>query len=625
MRLFTLLLDPEGQGIGDEVRRAYEAMPRRRRFGFAWQAFDHAAVLTAWDDPRGDPLVARDGNHIGVGMVRLDNRPDLERWAECKDEELTALALVLRVVARYGSKYIPQFLGDFAFVVWDGSSRIAISACDVFAVKRVYYAERNGLFAFASRAESLALEARYEVEYLLKLVASHGPPLDRTVYAGVRPVPAACMAVLRQRRLSLSQYWNAADIQAGHACAQSEIEAVQTCRRLLAESVCLRLGAKGETWAQLSGGLDSSSVVSLTQWLAERGDVPHGLAGTITFVDRAGTGADEREYSDAVVSRWGLKSEVIINPPTWHDKRFTPPLNDQPDLDISVYPRDRQLCAIMQAAGGRVLLTGWGGDQLFMGSMLFFADWLADGRMWPAFREMARRAAIGRISFWTLAYKNALLPLLPQAAQRRLVREDGEIRALPWLHQATMRQYGLTTQSAFVTEYSGPVGHKYEHAVAARVSALGQLTIPGLVADTVDVRHPLLYRPLLEFTLQMPPELRARPYAHRWVLREAMKGILPDKVRTRVGKQDTGESLAWTLATQRASLIPLLQKPILAELGILDAERLRAAFDATATRTGRGECMHAQVLSTLAVEAWLQMRSGRWPRGGHTSSAESRR
>ncbi len=622
MRFFTCLLDPGGRGISDVERLAYESLPRARGLVFQWQSVGGVAVLTGWDEPYGDPLTAQHGGWIAVGIVRLDNRPDLELWADCEGGAVTDLELVLRVVARHGTRYIPQFLGDFAFVVWDGSTRTAVAACDAFAVQRLYYAERRGLFAFASRAEALALEERYEVQYLVELVAMQATSRDLSVYAGVRPVPPACIALLERTKLNIRQYWNAADFELEPAWVDSESKAIETCRRLLTESVRLRLGDVGETWAQLSGGIDSSSVVSLVQWLAQRGQIAHGLAGTITYVDRQGTSADEREYSNAVVNRWPARNETIVDSPMWYDDRFAPPYTDQPRSDLQFYPRDCRLCAVVRAAGGRVLLTGWGGDELFMGSMLFFADWLAQGRVWTAVREMARRAAIGRTSFWELAYKNALLPLLPRAVQSRLVHDDDYV-VQPWLERATLRRYGLSTRSPMAPEYAGRVGRKYRHAVAKRMEVLASLTTHGVIEDSLSVRHPFLYRPLVEFALRLPPDLRARPYAHRWVVREAMRGIVPDTVRTRVGKPGGGEVLAGALTTQQALLAPLLREPILAELGVLDAAKLRAAFAVVPQRTNIKEYMHAQVLSTLAVEAWLQRRSGRWPRGGHLRSTES--
>jgi asparagine synthase (glutamine-hydrolysing) len=611
MRFFTLLLDPNGQGIPDHVRRSYEVMPKRRGLELAWKSFENAAVLTAWNDSYGDPLVVQHHNFLAAGTVRLDNRADLERWSECKGEELTDLGLVLRIVARHGTKYIPRILGDFGFVVWDGASRTAVAACDAFAVQPLYYADHRCLTVFASRAEALALEERYEAEYLVRVVALHGPPRELSVYAGVRPVPAASWAVLESGRLSVGQYWSATSIDADPDKAMTESEAVEACRSLLIESIRLRLASDGDTWAQLSGGLDSSSVVSLVQWLARKGQIAHGLAGTVTFVDRQATASDEREYSDAVVRHWGVRNHIIADSPTWHDPFYPPPLGDQPGLDLQFYPRDSRLQAVMQASGARVLLTGWGGDEVFVSNMFFYADWIAHGHFWKAAREMTRRAATGRVSAWELAYKNALLPLLPAPLQRRLVNDGFPVQ--PWLNGRALRQYGLTSRAPTASEYAGPLGSKSRHAILSRLAALENLTNHSALNDSLQLRHPMLYRPLVEFALTLPPSLRARPYAHRWVLRESMRGIVPEKTRVRIGKQATGSTLAWSMATERGTLAPLLGAPFLAELGVINAERFRAAVETPLPSTRYGQDLNATLASTLAVEAWLQMRSGRWP------------
>jgi asparagine synthase (glutamine-hydrolysing) len=618
MMFFTCVFDPSDYGLRDADRRAYESLAHRRGLEFKWQSTSRATVLTAWDDPEGGSLVATYHKYVAAGVVRLDNRRDLERWAGCDGEQLTDLEIVLRVVARHGSHYIPQFLGDFAFVVWDDTTGTAVAACDALAVKKLYYAERGGLIAFASRAEPLAKGEQYDVRYLLDLLTLDDPSNRRTVYAGVQPVPAGSIATLVEAVLKVDQYWDVAAFELERRWARSEQEAVQTCRNLLIEAVRLRLGCNGDTWAQLSGGLDSSTVVCLAQWLAERGDVPHGLAGTVTYVDRQGDWTDERAYSDAVVTRWHVHNATVVDAPTWYEHGHAQPLPDQPRFDLPFYPRNRRLTSVVRGAGGKILLTGWGGDELFMGSMVFFADWIVNGRVWPAIRELARRAAIGRVSFWELAFKNAAMPLLPPALLHRLLR--GECPIQPWIKQATLRRYGIVQRAPIAAEYAGKMGSKYSHAVAARVRKLANMWNRDGLADDLDVRHPFLYRPLIEFALRLPPELRARPHAHRWIVREAMRGILPETIRTRVGKPETSEILARCLSTHRAALAQLLQEPILAELGIVDGSELRTAFDLALQRNGREQYAHPEIVSALAVEAWLQMRSGRWPRGGQLSS-----
>lgn len=619
MRFFVCLLDPHGRSSSDRVRRSYESLPRSRGLAFQWQSFGRMTVLTAWDDPDVDPLVADDGDHVAVGAVRLDNRSDLECWSGCKGGQLSDLQLVLHTVARHGTSHVSHFLGDFAFVVWNGRTQVAVAAVDPFAVKKLYHARRDGLFVFGSRAEALALDDAYDVQYLAERVAICSPTPELTVYSGVKCIPPATVAVLESGRLSIQPYWSPDDFEAEATWASSEYEAVETCRQLLTDSVRLRLGNNGDTWAQLSGGTDSSSVVSIAQWLVERGALRHGLAGTVTYADREGTATDEREYSDAVAARWQLRNETIINPAFWLDDNWPPPQTDFPRFSLPFYPRERHLCTVVRGAGGRVLLTGVGGDELFTGTMLFFADWMARGHVWPALREMARRAAIGRVSFWKLAYLNSLLPLLPRAVQHRLMREEGQMPS--WMPEGVARRYRLRDRTYAILSYSGRIGHKYHDAIAAHVVAIGTgLDFGTVIEDVLDLRHPFLYRPLVEFALRLPPELLVRPNARKWVLREALSGIVPDIVRMRIGKGSPAEVYAWSLTGRRALLEPLVREPILADLGVVDSAKLRAAFDAAPQQPHRRDQWHSVLQFTLTIEAWLQMRSGRWPRGRDLSN-----
>ena len=620
MRFFTCLIAPDGSGIPDSVRRRYESFPRSRGLHFRWDSMGPMVVLVGWDDQEPEQLVARNGSAAAVGIVRLDNRADLELWSGPADQgpEVSDLELMLRVVLRHDDRYVSRFLGDFAFVVWNGDTRTAVAACDAFAARKLYYLEQHGLIVFASRGEVLAQGDRYEVQYLAERVAACVPEPGLSVFVGVKLMQAGTVAVLDGRgKLSTRQYWSPFDDAAGPAWAQSEHDAAMACRQLLAESVRLRLSGKGETWAQLSGGIDSSSVVSIAQWLAEQGTVANGLAGTVTYVDTYGTGADEREYSNAVVRRWRIRNETIVDAPIWEADGSAFPRLDEPSADVICHPRDRSLCTLLRSAGGRVLLTGGAGDSLFTGNMFFFADRFARGRIWSTLRDMASRAAVGRVSFWELAYRNALLPLLPRVLQHRWVRDQAGMP--PWVLQSTALRYGLARRASAPRSYAGRLGHKYHDAVALGLAEVAAGVPVGLLEDTLDVRHPFLYRPLVEFALRLPPELCARPYARKWVLREAMRGILPDAVRTRVGKGAVFGRFAWSLAAQRALLEPLTQAMILEDLGVIDGKQLRAAFVAAPhERDGRVK-LHAAVQHTLALEAWLQSRSGRWPCGAHST------
>jgi len=613
MRFFTCVLDPAGTGISNRARRDYEALPRERGLQFQWHVFESVAILTGWDDLYGDAMTAEHEEWIAAGIVRLDNRQELERQFDRYGKKSSDLELVLRAVCRDGGAFIARLLGDFAFIAWDRGTRSGVAACDTFAVQKLFYAERRDQLAFASRAEALSHGRGYDIGHLAHLISLQAPPHQSTVYDGVRAVPPAHLVVLRSRHVTLDRFWDASAFAGGAPCIVSEQEAIHTCRQLLRDSIRQRVGCDTNVWAQLSGGLDSSSIVSLTQWLATNGQISTGLDGTVTFVDRIGTGTDEREYSDAVVARWPVRNELVVEPPTWRDEGDSPPRTDQPRGDLHVYPRDRRLCAIVKNSGGRVLLSGSGGDELFLGNMLFFADWVARGHVVGAVRAMASRAALGHVSFWNLAYRNALLPLLPRRAHARLVHDQHEGPAIPWLERSLTERYELGTSAYSAPSYNGKVGQKYRHAVVSTIERLHASHHGGVLADALDIRYPFLYRPLVEFALRLSPDLRARPHAHRWVLREAMRGILPEKVRNRVGKPGTGEYLSWSLSTQRAQLAPLTRMPILGALGLVDPAQLRKAFASALSDPRYGARMHGPLFMTLAVEGWLEIRSDRWP------------
>ena len=94
MRYFVCLLALQGQSVPSGVQRKYEALPRSRGWTFEWTVVGAGAVLTGGDAQERERLVANVGDGVAVGAVRLDNRPDLERWSEAPPGRLSDLELV---------------------------------------------------------------------------------------------------------------------------------------------------------------------------------------------------------------------------------------------------------------------------------------------------------------------------------------------------------------------------------------------------------------------------------------------------------------------------------------------------------------------------------------------------
>jgi asparagine synthase (glutamine-hydrolysing) len=610
--LFACAIQTEGGEVPKSFREGIESSPFFRGRDTSWVAA--RGFLGAVDASQNVPpaSIVRLGPAIAIGAARLDNRSDIATWSCCNDEDASDLALAVRFVTRDDGTRIGRLLGDFAFVVWDPTCRVILAARDTFGVRKLFYADagRGGL-TFASHASLVASEERYDVGYLLDRISMGGSDPIRSVFAGVSAVPPASMLRVRRGVPTTTTFWSAADAQAAGSPPASSREQCDEFRALLIESVGRRLSRGPDTWSNLSGGLDSSSVVSIAQWLACRGAVPHGLAGTVTYTDMLGTSADERDFSDAVVQLHGVRNELVPHRADARAIMHDPPLLDQPNVSYTIAVRDRAAARVIRQAGGRVLLTGEGGDSLVAGTMFFFADWLVSGRAREALREMVHRAALGRVSFWRLAYENALLPMMPSHLRRLLTRtRAGSVP--PWIPRVAARRFELASRSVYEEIYRGRWGRKYTDAAASTIAGI-PLSMPnGPLDDLLERRHPYLYRPLVELALRLSPDMCVRPHARKWILREAMRGILPETVRTRVGKGALDGLNVWSLVHEQPRIDRLLRDPILAQLGCLDPATLRRILDDVRSGRNAHDGWRDRINSTLEVEMWLQLRSGRW-------------
>src|SRR5690606_10667957 len=159
---------------------------------------------------------------------------------------------------------------------------------------------------------------------------------------------------------SSERYWRAEEfVPADDGDAQ---ENSARFRALLEDSLRARVAGPAVTWAHLSGGLDSSTVVALSNTMGL------DVRNTVTIVDSLAEG-DERTYSDAVVNRYGLRNEQIRDYWAWQDDGEPAPVTQQPSPLYPFYARDRQAWNTVRNAGGRVLLSGFGADQYLTGSL----------------------------------------------------------------------------------------------------------------------------------------------------------------------------------------------------------------------------------------------------------------
>jgi asparagine synthase (glutamine-hydrolysing) len=604
---FVVLVRANGEPVGPGPLAQIQATVHRNRMPPLTWSVDGDCAAGVGPDVAGagvGPLLVHTEHYIVVGNARLDNRDEVLGWVKLSHDitGFTDLAIIACAIEERGVKCIPDLLGEFAIAAWNPARRVLTAARDSFGIKPLFYRRTKDLIAVGSRATLLDSDEAYDLDYIADFLMGISTAADRTIFAGTSAVPPAGIATMWEGQITIDRYWSPADFVVDYDLAPAA--AAECLRDLINRGVAQCLTGRPDTWAQLSGGIDSSSIVCCAQWLNRTRRVPVGLSGTVTLVDTLGSG-DERPYSDAVARHASVRNETIADCWLWQADEVEPPMTDEPALPYPLYVRDRRMAAIVGDAGGRVLLNGTGPDHFLAGSPLFVADMVAQGRMRAAARELAAWSAVTRGSFWSSAYRYSLSPLLPSVCK---IAPSGA-KVPPWIEPGFARRFRLAARSAADRGHTGRFGQKYAGDIAHRLGRLSRSFDRGVTSDRLEVRYPFLYRPLVEFSLRLPPPFTFRPRGRKWLLRESMKGVLPEVVRARSGKGGLEGRIVWSLHHERHRLQALLRAPILEELGCIRPRVLKSALsdgqlDDVAVR--------AHAISALSLESWLCVRSGRW-------------
>lgn len=513
------------------------------------------------------PLIAEYKGMIGFGDVRLDNRDDVIANTG-HDVGGSDLVVVLAALDRHGPEAVKKFYGDFSFVAWDPRARKVIAGRDCFGIKPLFYRRTNEHLLISSRLEPLSTDAEIDREYAEIFLSGFQRYTSRTIWKDAQQIEPGALLVQRGSVGTPTRYWTAMDFEPADSC--NELEAVDGFREAFFESVIQRV-EPNHTWAQLSGGVDSSAIVSAASWMHQHG-ANTALLGAATVTDGLGTG-DERVFSDSVVNKYGLRNELVSDYWPWrNDDGSIPRATDEPSPLFPFYAREQRMVDVVGKQAGRVLLSGMGADHYMVGSLTYMADMFARGRVKDGAREVLAWAVQTRRSFWHTARRNVLDPIVHARGNR--------------------------------------LGSHFIADTTHRLLGVSNWIQRDVFQDRLEVRYPFLARKLVEYTLRLPVNMKVRPGSQKYILRESMRGILPEDVRTRTHKGGIDARILWSFQHEHALIEAMLSDPIVSQYGLMDADRLRLIVE----QARQGDTTNTiHVMSALALESWLRARNDAWP------------
>jgi hypothetical protein len=206
-----------------------------------------------------------------------------------------------------------------------------------------------------------------------------------------------------------------------------------------------------------------------------------------------------------------------------------------------------------------------------------------------------------------LLLSDVLTPLVPYALSAWIERR--RVSLPDWLPQAFVKAYDLNTMVVMRGGRANAEsrGRNSQSFIARQLARTASSLHAWSARRYSNVRHPLLYLPLVEFRLTVPLELRSSPDSHKDLLRFAMKGIVPEPILRRRAKGMIGPRICWAFGHERERLSKLLKTSLLAELGCVEPKALLAAIDRSCVDTPGAISL---LYSALSLETWLTVKCG---------------
>ncbi len=454
----------------------------------------------------------------------------------------TDTEVILAAYQQWGARCLLRFCGMWAFGIWDRQENRLFLARDHFGIKPLYYTQSQDGFAFASEIKALLalpgvsrrVNPQRLYDYLRYGLTDHA---SETLFSEICQLPPAHYLEIPLDRPYAARpvrYWQ---IDLGKRTELSFEEAAAHLRELFLENIALHLRSDVPVGAALSGGIDSSAIVTAMRHLQGQSLEFH----TFSYIANEASINEER-WVDCVNQAAAAEAHKVRTEPhdLVADLDHLIATQDEPFGSTSMYAQYR-VFRLAHDAGIKVMLDGQGADELLGGYRSFlavrFASLLRQGQWIEGGQFMREALKLPGTNLATMVVQAGAL-VLPRGVKkpfRRLVNED---LIPPWLDAAwfTARGVGLypfppNTNSEALRE------NLYHTLTETSVPMLLRYEDRNSMASSIESRVPFLTPALASFVFCLPENYIIAPDGtSKAVFRKAMRGIVPDTVLDRNDK-----------------------------------------------------------------------------------------
>jgi asparagine synthase (glutamine-hydrolysing) len=564
------------------------------------------------------PFANEDGSMQVVANGEIYNFTQVKAALAARGHQFRSrsdVEVLVHAYEEYGEAFLQRIHGMFALALWDGRRRALIAARDRAGEKPLYYTVTSDGLRLAS--EIKALLSRPEVdrtidhEALDEFLTYEYIIAPRTIFKAIHKLPPAHYLVYQDGQLTIKRYWDAADVEVR---AWSADQAAGALRQTLRDAVRSQMMSDVPIGLFLSGGIDSSAI----------GIMLRDAQGS-SAVSSFSMGFEDGSYNELPYAR----EVAALCGTTHHEGTVTPDVAalfdrlvvhlDEPFADVSLFPTF--LVSQMAREHVKVALTGDGGDELFGGYDAYHAEALA-GKWAGLMPESAARAA------------DAVLALVPPTDKKKglvnkarrfvdgLAHAPASIAQYRWMTflgaDAKARLYTPAFRAALVSadvyrpvkEALARMGHDdlLNRQLYADLSIYLADDILVKVdrmsmATSLETRAPFLDAKVMELAFSMPGDLKIRGGTRKYILKQALRGLVPDHILDRKKEGFSIPMKQWLKRELKPLMERLLAPERLAARGLIDPAETRRLIDEHCA----GRANHAHVLFSLMVfERWAE-------------------
>jgi asparagine synthase (glutamine-hydrolysing) len=537
----------------------------------------------------------------------LNNRAELIRdIGSTLAIDSTDVEIVAAAYDRWGTSCFARLIGDWALAVWDGGARSLIFAKDVIGVRQLYYSIDEEQIVWSTILDPVVLLSGRKFALSEEYIAgwlSFNPAAHLTPYVGVHSVPPSSYVLLRSGERTITKYWDFNPSK--RIVYQTDREYEEHFRAVFAEALRCRLRSDSPVLAELSGGMDSSSMVCMADAIVASGPGETPRVDTISYYNDSEPNWNERPYFAKVEEKRGRRGcHVNLSSLEMFEFAFAKSgFEATPARTIGrINAATRQFADLIRSHGTRVVLSGIGGDEVLGGvptPIPEIQDLLAQLQLGKLAHQLKVWALSKRIP-WPHLLADAIRRFLPAA----IIRASKSTRPAPWLHLEFVRRNRAALEG-------------YERRVrllrplpSFQVNIMGLETLRRQVAakspssdPPYEYRYPYLDRNLLEFAYSIPREQLVRPGQRRSLMRRALVGIVPDEILERRRKAFASHGPRVAISAEWPWLSELIHDMTSSSLGILEKNSF-SAYLQNAMNDEKTPVTH--LMRTICNEMWLR-------------------